>query len=506
MLHRDNHIHQKIESVMQSLDLQNKINTLMSMFVTQVKGATSMGGKTDINKNAETVLMPLFKEIYGYTNLKNLNTTEQANYPAIDLGDEIAKVAIQVTSTTDSEKIKNTLRGFAEYKLYEKFDRLIIYILTEKQKTYSGRGYQNIIQGKFSFNQRKDIQDYRNLLSRISDFQIDKLRKIFNILEANFGEGKTPLFLEATPEKLETIYLNLLELFFPEKLYMADIALNREKVITKSKDYKLKLKKNASTRDIIRAALEQAGLAFGVDWVDYDGKLVTFHDLRNVNLPLSAIINSQSITSLNSQDFYEIDSARENVFKSLLGRCLQQKLYPQQVIWQNQKKLFIFSDINGAAIRIEKWYGKRKSDRVVYERIMKNNKPNEILRCKHFAFRTRYLRFGNNWYLSITPDWFFSFDGYRHSRYAQDNLNWLKRHENDRSVYNHLRFIAAFLKIEKTSDLFTARHRYPFLSFGELVTCDNAPSLNDNEWNPKKPKNDIVNTQKWQQLELSLKI
>lgn len=186
---------------MRSLHLQNRINELMSFFVTQVNGSTSMG-RTDINKVAETVLIPLFTEVYGYTNLKNLNFAERANYPAVDLGDETARVAIQVTSMTDSEKIKDTLRGFVEDKLYEKFERVIVYILTEKQKKYSGRGYQSIIQGRFLFDQNKDIRDYRDLLSVMPTFQIDKLRRILNILEDNFGDGKNYLLMEVEPTTL----------------------------------------------------------------------------------------------------------------------------------------------------------------------------------------------------------------------------------------------------------------------------------------------------------------
>ena len=110
---------------------QARIRELMSIFVAQVKAATAMN-RADINNLSENVLIPLFAEVFGYVNLKNLNQTERANYPAIDLGDEKERVAIQVTSESDSEKIKGTLEKFVQYRLYEKYDRLIIYILTEK--------------------------------------------------------------------------------------------------------------------------------------------------------------------------------------------------------------------------------------------------------------------------------------------------------------------------------------------------------------------------------------
>ena len=166
---------------------QDRINELMSIFVVQVKGAGRMS-LTDINRVSENVLIPLLSEIYGYTELKNLNV-EDSNFPAIDLGDKEAKTAYQITSTPSSEKIKNTLQKFVEHELYKEYDRLIIYILTEKQKTYQGRGFDEIIQGKFSFDKEVDILDYRDLLKEISGFSsVDESRRVENILEEHFGE------------------------------------------------------------------------------------------------------------------------------------------------------------------------------------------------------------------------------------------------------------------------------------------------------------------------------
>ena len=129
----------------------NRIEYLMSVFVTQVKGANA-AGRTDINRNAETVLIPLLTEVYGYKNLKNLNVIERANYPAIDLSDEMARVAFQITSTPGIDKVKDTLQKFADYELYKKYDRVIIYVLTERQKSYSEAACKSIIQDRFAFN------------------------------------------------------------------------------------------------------------------------------------------------------------------------------------------------------------------------------------------------------------------------------------------------------------------------------------------------------------------
>jgi len=161
----------------------------MSRFVAQIEGATAMS-RTDINRVAQTILIPLLAEVYGYTELKNLDSPEYPNYPAIDLGDETARVAFQVTSTSDSDKVKHTLEKFVENKFYENYDRLIIYILKKKQNSYSGSGYEEIIQDKFTFDKDKDIWDYRDILTEVANFQIDKARRVESILEANFGEGR----------------------------------------------------------------------------------------------------------------------------------------------------------------------------------------------------------------------------------------------------------------------------------------------------------------------------
>jgi hypothetical protein len=183
----------------------------MSRFVAQIEGATAMS-RTDINKVSETILAPLLAEIYGYTELKNLNSSEYPNYPAIDLGDETARVAFQITSTSGREKIKKTLRKFVEHELYEKYDKLIIYILTEKPDS-SGKDYEEIIQGKFAFDKDKDIWDYRDILREVTNFHcVDKVRRVESILEAHFGEGKTLTEWEVV-DKVEQVINEYTQLF-----------------------------------------------------------------------------------------------------------------------------------------------------------------------------------------------------------------------------------------------------------------------------------------------------
>ena len=172
---------------MNSIPIKNRITTLLSRFRHEVECSTATG-MTDINIESENLLRQLLLEIYGHKDLRNLNLSEGRDFPAIDLGDDEERIAYQITSTPGSRKIKDTLQKFVNYELYTKYDRLIIYILTEKQKTYQAKGLDEIIQGLFSFDIKTDVLDYQDLLNEISGYPVPKLRKIQEILEQQFGD------------------------------------------------------------------------------------------------------------------------------------------------------------------------------------------------------------------------------------------------------------------------------------------------------------------------------
>lgn len=170
---------------MELLIVQSRIRELLARFRYEVEQASATGA-LDTNRYAETILVPLFREVYGYTELKNLNA-DNNNFPGIDLGDEQASVAIQVTSTSNSNKVKHTLEKFAEYGHYEKYKLLKIYILTQKQQSYSGQGYDKIIQNRFSFDKDTDIFDYLDLIKVINSFPLEKAQRVLTILQQNLG-------------------------------------------------------------------------------------------------------------------------------------------------------------------------------------------------------------------------------------------------------------------------------------------------------------------------------
>ncbi len=480
---------------MRLAEIQNKINELLSQFVTEVRGANA-AGRTDINRAAETLLIPLLGEVYGWKHLVNLNSEENENFPAIDLGDKEAGVAIQVTSTSNSEKIKETLQKFRDKELFRNYPRIYFYILTEKQASYSSKAFNEISKGFFEFDSKKHILDYRDVFEAVTGFTAGRAEKVLAILEENISHAR-PLSREqnfkgeSPSEKREEVALNLFEVTFPGTLYVGEIIPEILKEISKSKRSKpFSPRKRGwkSKRDLVREVLGK----FAVDWEIYENKIVTFHDLRDSNLPTSQIIDVASAESLSPDEFYEQDSGQENIFKSLLRKCLQQMLYRRQLAWQNDRHLFIFVDRNGEDERKEKWKGKVSAERTVFERVANYKDAKKTAYYKHLAFEPRFLFFGGKWYLSIRPDWFFSSDKYKESYYAADKLSWLKRQENNDQVHHQLQFLHYFLASQPQPELFGSRAAeiYPFLSFGDLIKFDNSLYLPDKEWNPPDSKVD----------------
>lgn len=157
----------------------------------------------NINIIAEDFYCGLLNLIFDY-DLKNINNLEK-NAKAIDLYDSQKRVSIQVTSDNDSAKIKDTIAKFIESKHYEKYDKLIILILTRKKK-YS---VQFDTKGKFIFDKEKDIIDSKNLIAHIKTLSFDKIKVIEDFLTRELN-GKYYESKKTKSSEVETI-IDLIE-------------------------------------------------------------------------------------------------------------------------------------------------------------------------------------------------------------------------------------------------------------------------------------------------------
>jgi hypothetical protein len=133
---------------------------------------------TDINIYSENFFRDLLNLVLG-CHFHNINVDEK-NVAAIDLGDKAAKIAVQVTSTSDFSKIEKTVTKFNEKKLYETYDELKIVIVGNK-KSYRKKKIGD--SSKHELDVAKDVWDISSLVELIGDKNVNEIQEVRHFLE-----------------------------------------------------------------------------------------------------------------------------------------------------------------------------------------------------------------------------------------------------------------------------------------------------------------------------------
>lgn len=466
---------------MKHVELINQFREEIARIAHEVESSVAMG-HFDLNKICEDVICGLFKELYGFESLRNLNKDEKLNFPGIDLADDDARVAIQVTSDKSLDKVKDTLEKAINHRLYERYDRFIIFNLTRKQASYSQTAISAICGSSISFDVRSDILDQRDLSTKAANADPFKLKAAVDLLLAytrGLDVGLAEEDFDPPEEPQEQLGTNLVDVYFPPRLFIAEIlpeVLQTEKGRTVRNHRK-------GVKDFSRDNAQPVPSDFEAS----GGRLITFHDLEAGDCPFRYLIDEGTVEAFSPSDYYEIDEDHERIFKSLLRFTLQQKLYKQNVMWQHIEGKFIFlPNRSHHNKRTEKWTGQKTATRMVFQRKYKTAKKDEVLSTRHFAFSADFLRLADAWYVALTPDWFFSYgDEYLRSFYGDKLLSGLKRMERNRSVYDQFRFLASWLENIDREDLFSGEaENSPTISFGSPLKLIGGRPLDEQLWEP----------------------
>ena len=166
------------------------IRDYLSRFQLQVKIATA-NSEYDLNQHAENIILPILNLIFD-TNFKNVNESDRKNFESLDLiDDQVTRIGIQVTATNSLEKVKATLTKFIKYGHNKRVDKVFVYVLSEKQKSYSQEAIDKIVKGKVDFDARKQILDAKDIYALIKSINdVMKFQRINDLLELQFSDLK----------------------------------------------------------------------------------------------------------------------------------------------------------------------------------------------------------------------------------------------------------------------------------------------------------------------------
>jgi hypothetical protein len=191
-------------------ELLQRSSTLLARFAYEVKVANAMG-LFDINTVAEDFLIPIFAIAFNCPNLRNQNRI-QMNFPAVDLGCQTSRIAVQITSDSSSSKVCETLEKFESHGLSRDFDSIYVYVITERQKSYTSQKLKEAANSlSIKFDPSSDILDFQDLAKMLGEFTNEQLEHINGHLEAEFTKSDAKLqfrsnldaFLGVSQQKIE---------------------------------------------------------------------------------------------------------------------------------------------------------------------------------------------------------------------------------------------------------------------------------------------------------------
>jgi hypothetical protein len=510
---------------MDILSVQNQIRDLLEKFSQRVR-LENVSDRYDINRLSESIMLPILRLLYDLKDLRNVNYTHAINYPGIDLGDKTAKIAFQITSTSNNEKIKHTLKTIKAHHLDKTYQRFVVYILTNKQGKYADKDYAVL---DVEFLKDRDIWDYTDLCKTVSEISdVHVLRKVLRYLEDTVGRGQ-PFKHRPDEAKTEPLELNFIKIEIPKDLYLAKIKIDRDDFIEaiqardKAERKKYRPAFQIPDRDVVCQYFDENLIGYPKDFICSKKQIITFHNLTDDEHPYYSAIDPRTIEKTSFASFIAdnaggVDESRERLLKELVGRCLTRFLVPLKVSWHHREKLYFFTlddeseeydpfhNVEKSRYeRIEQWKEKRSTHRFVSFRRYKKDQPEEIAYYFHLAFKTKFHVFGDECYLEITPDWHASIDGYRNSTtfYDRETGEWRtrriqflsekvkeqKERENNLPVFNHFRFIRTFLR-RNFSPLLKKTGKDFFIEFGADVQLHSSPILEDKIWNPDYDKSE----------------
>ncbi len=286
----------------------------------------------------------------------------------------------------------------------------------------------------------------------------------------------------------EPVYSNLVKIEFPSHLYIADLNIDKKKVEKYNKGRNRPFFK-PSLHDYAVSALFMNEISFPHDWIVWDGKLITFHNLQDDTVGLIEIIDRGTAEQFSCDEFYESSENHLSQFKYLLKRCLETKLHKFKIKWIREGKLFAFlpsqkDEFGQWKSRAIEWTKTiKRATRKVVEVKRNLKKKDEVFNMRCLAFRSGFENFENDWYLSIKPEWIFLWSDFRVCHLAFKNIQWLKKTERNMHVFNHFNFVLRYLQPSLSESMFVEYKDYPFLKIGNIEKFDFAPIVPDNVWN-----------------------
>lgn len=225
------------------------------------------------------------------------------------------------------------------------------------------------------------------------------------------------------------------------------------------------------------------------DWIIRGGQFMSFRDPREGSL--KHIVDGGSIEAFGSDELcFPDDEADERNMIELLRRTLGAQL-DGTLSYNREQKAFYFPAVPGA---IERSYPyKSLKQRTSADVVKKYEKDGKLKYVRHHAFEPRFWRIGDQWLLSVTPTFVFTWDGFRPDKFASGRLAGKKQREFNSALVGQFAMWKYLLTgadedgdIDPLFPLQTGKER--ILRFSPLETLSLPRGVPDDLWRASEPE------------------
>jgi hypothetical protein len=225
-------------------------------------------------------------------------------------------------------------------------------------------------------------------------------------------------------------------------------------------------------RRAVYEAQESSGLPVRDDFVLWGGRILAWEQADTSGLS-AAVTGSPTVRPIGELREFEEDGDRAVV--QLLNNALRQDLKPD-CDFHGKRHFLYFRASEDLSDR--KWNTSGSNWRTVFKGYPKKSDPSTISYYRHSALSWQFIQIDGDWFCELVPDYFFTRDGHRESRYAADQLRGIKKIERNAAVLQETRLWASILRGRE--DLFDQTER--ILDFGALVTFKVDQGIDDAAW------------------------
>jgi len=272
------------------------------------------------------------------------------------------------------------------------------------------------------------------------------------------AQAASPCGVAPALPKRETLVSNLLHVTkLPERLYLAETSYR--------------------TAKDLGSALHEANLR--LEFVLKNDRILTVRDLTDQRY--QSVCDRGTVEDFDIKEWAEsTDQDKQRDFVNLMNSCLREKLrsMPEALRFDRDTKCFFFPPSESKAPYDYAYRGDKKATAREVFKERRNKQQKHLMGFRHSAMKAQFYRFGDDWYLEVTPTYFFTKNGREQSKWHEEWLKGIKELEKNGAIRGQLMMWVDILR--NPPGLFD--EGYPFLDFGPPATFSIDHGIDDNAW------------------------